>query len=394
MSKISVMEGSMAVAQAVKACRPQVIAAYPISPQTHIIEDLSKFVADDELKANFIRVDAEFSAASVVYGSSATGARSYTASSSQGLLFMTEVLYAMAGTRLPVVLTGANRTVSAPITIQPDHQDTMALRDTGVIQIYVENIQEAYATHIQAFKLAEDHDVLLPVMVCMDGWILTHTFEPIKIEDQELIDSFLPPFVPKYRLDPQNPMTYGAYGDDEVPEFRLMMHFTMQEKAKAKIEDIANEYKEVFGDYYGGVIDTYQCEDAEIVLVAMGSVIGTIKDAVDQLRAEGVKVGVLKVRSYRPFPGKEILEAVKNAKIVTVLDKSLSVGQGGQLASDIKAAFFNKKTPPVLSCLAGMGGREVKISTVKDIVEKSKQALETGEIKDIEYIDLKEEYLK
>lgn len=393
MSTISVIEGSMAVAQAVKSCRPGVISAYPISPQTHIVEFLSRFTADNEMAAKYIRVDAEFSAASAVYGASAAGVRAYTASSSQGLLLMTEVLYAMAGTRLPVVLTGVNRTVSAPITIQPDHQDTMALRDTGVIQIHVENSQEAYAAHIQAFKLAEDHDILLPVMVCMDGWILTHSFERVKLEDQELIDKFLPPFVPKYRLDTKNPLTYGAYADDEVPEFRLMMHFA-QEKAKAKIEAIAREYEKAFGDYFGGVIEEYRCKDAAIILVAMGSVIGTLKDAADKLRNENIKVGVLKVRSYRPFPGKEILEAVQNAKIVTVLDKSLSVGQGGPLATDVKAAFFNKKTPPVLGCIAGMGGRDMSLSLIKEILEKSQKAIETGSVPDTEYIALKRGYLE
>ncbi len=393
MSTISVIEGSMAVAQAVKACRPGVIAAYPISPQTHIVEFLSQFVADNEMDTKYVRVDAEFSAASAVYGSSATGVRSYTASSSQGLLLMSEVLYAMAGTRLPVVLTGVNRTVSAPITIQPDHQDTMALRDTGLIQLHVENSQEAYATHIQAFKLAEDHDILLPVMVCMDGWILTHSFEPVKLEDQEKVDEFLPPFVPKYRLDTKNPLTYGAYADDEVPEFRLMMHFA-QERAKEKIEKIAREYEAKFGDYFGGLIDTYRCDDAEIVMVAMGSVIGTLKDAVDKLRKENIKVGVLKVRSYRPFPGEEILSAVKGAKMVAVLDKSLSVGQGGPLATDVKAALANKQAPPVLGCIAGMGGRDMSMVLIREIIEKSQKAITTGKIPDIEYIALKRQYLE
>lgn len=387
------MEGSMAIAEAVKMCRPQVISAYPISPQTHIVEELAKMVTNEELKAKFVRVDSEFSAASAVYGASAAGVRSYTASSSQGLLLMAEVLYALAGTRLPVVLTGVNRTVSAPITIQPDHQDTMALRDTGVIQLYVENSQEAFAAHIQAFKIAEDHEIMLPVMVCVDGWILTHSYEPLKIEDQELIDRFLTPYQPVFRLDPKNPLTYGSYADDEVPEFRLMMHFAMN-KAKEKINAVAREYQEVFGDYYGGLTEAYQCEDAEIILMAMGSVIGTIKEGVDQLREKGCKVGVLKVRSYRPFPSEEILAAVRYAKIVAVLDKSISVGAGGQLATDTKAALAHKQAPPVLACIAGMGGREVKVSTVRDIVDKCRKVLEEGVIPDIEYIDLKEQYLR
>lgn len=393
MGKYQVMEGSMAVAHAVRACRPEVISAFPISPQTHIVEELSKFVADGELKCKYINADSEFSAASILYGASATGSRTYTASSSQGLILMTEVLYVLASTRLPVVLTGVNRTISAPVTIQTDHQDTMSLRDTGFIQLHVESAQDAYATHIQAFKIAEDHDILLPVMVCMDGWVLTHSFDPVKLEDQKLIDKFLPPFVPYYRLDPKKPLSYGAIAGDEVAEFRIMTHMAM-ERAKAKIEAVADEYKEVFGDYFGGLIEKYRCEDAEIVIMAMGSVIGTIKDAIDELRARGEKVGLIKVRSYRPFPGEALLAAVKNAKAVAVIDKSLSIGQGGPLGSDVKSWFCNKQTPPVFHYLAGMGGRDVTKETIGNIVEKTKAGLKKGEIADLDMIDVKRQYLE
>ncbi len=394
MSNISVMEGSLAVAHAIRQANPKVVSAYPISPQTHIVEEISKFFADGKMKGELIRVDSEFSAASVVYGSSATGVRSYTASSSQGLLLMCEVIYAMAGTRLPVVLTAANRTVSAPITIKNDVQDSMALRDTGAIQLYVENNQEAYATHLQAFKLAEDHDILLPVIVCMDGWTLTHSYEPIRVEDQEKVDAFLPPFHPYYRLDPENPLTYGAISEDATPEFRYMLHFAQLDKAKAKIEKIAREYQSLFGDFFGGLIDTYKTEDAEIILVAMGSMVGTLRSAVDTLRLEGQKIGLVKLRSYRPFPGEEILEAVKNAGIACVLDKALSVGQGGPAGTDFKAYCCNKKdAPPILSCITGLGGRDVDISTVKEIIDAANKALATGEIPDTEYIQIKREYL-
>lgn len=393
MTKTMIMEGSMAVAQSIKACRPGVISVFPISPQTHIVEELAQLKANDELSAKLVRADSEFSAASVIYGASATGVRAYTASSSQGILLMSEVLYALAGTRLPVVITGVNRTVSAPITIQPDHQDSMAIRDTGIIQIHVENCQEAYAAHIQAFKIAEDHEVLLPVMVCMDGWILTHSYEPVRLEDQDKIDGYLPSYVPKYCLDTKRPLTYGSFADEEVQEFRLMMHFAM-DVAKQKIEDAANEYKSIFGDYFGGLIEAYSCEDADVIIMAMGSVIGTIKDAVDKIRAKGTKVGVLKVRTYRPFPDEAIKNAVKNAKIVAVLDKSLSIGRGGPLAIDVKSAFYNGKMPPVLSCIAGMGGRDVTINTIEKIVEKSLACLENDSIPDIEYIDFKPQYLE
>ena len=237
------------------------------------------------------------------------------------------------------------------------------LRDTGAIQIYVENNQEAYATHLQAFKLAEDHEILLPVMVCMDGWTLTHSYEPICISEQEKVDAFLPPFKPYYRLDTQNPLTYGAISNDSTPEFRYMMHFAQLDMALGKIDQIAREYESIFGDYFGGVIDTYKSEDAEIILVAMGSMVGTIRNAVDVLREQGQKVGLVKLRAYRPFPGEALFNAVKNAKAVCVLDKALSVGQGGPAATDFRAYCCNKSDKPmILSCITGLGGRDVDMA--------------------------------
>lgn len=374
MRKTSVLEGSVGVAEAVKACRPKVISAYPISPQTHVVETLAKMVAEGEIDADYVRVESEFSAASVVYGASAAGVRAYTASSSQGLLLMTEVIYNMAGTRLPVVVTGINRTVSSPITIQPDHQDTMAFRDAGIIQLYVESNQEAYATHIQAFKIAEDHEVLLPVMVCMDGWILTHCYEPLELLAPKEVDGFLPPYRPLYPLDPQNPVTYGSFADEEVMEFRYMVHAAM-EKARAKIVEVAEEYRQQFGYYFGGLIEEYYSQDAEIILVAMGSVVATLKDAVDSLHNEGISIGLLKVRAYRPFPAAEVRKALAKAKVVAVLDKSLSCGHAGPLALDIKAAMYNAETHPIiLSLIAGLGGREVDLQTVREIVNRCRAA--------------------
>jgi len=368
MRKTVVLEGSAGVAEAVKVCRPKVISAYPISPQTHVVEILSKMAADGDIEGDYIRVESEFSAASVVYGASAAGVRAYTASSSQGLLLMTEVIYNMAGTRLPVVMTGINRTVSAPITIQPDHQDTMALRDAGIIQIHVESNQEAYATHIQAFKIAEHHQVLLPVMVCMDGWILTHCYEPLELLTQEEVDSFLPAYRPLYPLNPQKPVTYGSFADEEVMEFRYMVHAAM-ERAKTKITEVAEEYRQCFGYYFGGLVEEYYSQDAELVLVAMGSMVATLKDAVDKLRNEGINIGLLKVRSYRPFPVDEVRKALAQAKIVAVMDKSLSIGHAGPLALDVKAAMYNAKDRPIiLSLIAGLGGREVDLGTVREII--------------------------
>jgi pyruvate ferredoxin oxidoreductase alpha subunit len=374
--KLSVMEGSMAVAQAVRACRPAVISAYPITPQTHIIEFLAQMVANGELDAEYIRADSEFSAASILAGASATGVRTYTASSSQGLLLMTEVFYYLAGTRLPVVFTGANRQVTAPIGLQPDHQDTMSLRDAGIIELYVEDVQEAYDTHIQAFKIAEDHDILLPVMVCMDGFVLTHVYEPVKTFDQADVDAFLPPYEPIHYLTPENPMVFGSGTDDvNTMEFHYMNHQAVL-RARDKIEAVAREFESAFGHYRGGLIDTYATEDAEVILVAMGSVIGTLREAVDVLRREDVKVGLVKVRSYRPFPAE-------------------AFGYQGVLATDVKAALYDaQQCPLVLGLMAGFGGREVNLDTVREIVKRAQGALQMSHVpQEAEFIGLKTETL-
>jgi pyruvate ferredoxin oxidoreductase alpha subunit len=393
--KLSVMEGSMAIAQAVRACRPAVISAYPITPQTHIIEFLAQMVANGELDAEYIRADSEFSAASILAGASATGVRTYTASSSQGLLLMTEVIYYLAGTRLPVVFTGANRQVTAPIGLQPDHQDTMSLRDAGIIELYVEDVQEAYDTHIQAFKIAEDHDILLPVMVCMDGFVLTHVYEPVKTFDQADVDVFLPPYEPIHYLTPEKPMVFGSGTDDmNTMEFHYMNHQAVL-RARDKIEAVAREFESVFGHYRGGLIDTYATEDAEVILVAMGSVIGTLREAVDVLRREKVKVGLVKVRSYRPFPAEALRQAISHTGVVAVLDRALSFGYQGVLATDVKTALYDaQQCPLVLGLMAGFGGRVVNLDTVREIVKRAQDALKMSHVPhEAEFIGLKTETL-
>lgn len=390
----SVMEGSMAVAQAVKACRPAVISAYPITPQTHIIEFLAQMVADGELQAEYVRVDSEFSGASVIGGASATGVRAYTASSSQGLLLMTEVIYYLAGTRLPVVITGANRQVSAPISLQPEHHDSQSLRDSGLIQLYVESAQEAYDAHIQAFRIAEDHRVLLPVMVCMDGYILTHVFEPVTTFDQQAVDAFLPAYDPLHYLTPERPMTFGPIADETNS---LEFHFLIQEamhSARKVIPEVAAAYKERFGHYHGGLLDTYFTEDAEIILVAMGSTVSTLREAVDQMRMAGEKVGLVKVRCFRPFPDQELRAALAPARVVCVLDRALSMGSQGILAEEVKAALYDAaRRPLVLGLLAGYGGREVTLETARQIVEKARRADERPDSAEPEFLGLKAELL-
>jgi pyruvate ferredoxin oxidoreductase alpha subunit len=390
MNHVNVIEGSEAVAAAIKVCRPHVISSFPISPQTHIVEALARMVANGELSAEYIRVESEFSAASVLAGASAAGSRSYTASSSQGLLLMTEVLYASTGMRLPFVITGVNRSISAPINIQVDHQDTMSLRDAGLIQFYVESSQEAYDLHLAAFKIAENPNIMLPVMVCMDGWVLTHSYERVEFVDQDAVDRFLPPFKPEHYLDPANPKTWGSYAESDVMmEFKYAIHKAMTE-GKAHIKAILEEVSELTGRDNSGFIEAYRTHDADVILVAMGSVVGTIKDAIDDLRNAGKNVGLVKIRCYRPFPHEEIWHAVKHANVIAVMDANISMGSEGAVGLDLKSKIINKPDAPmVIDFIAGLGGREINSKTIAGLVDRAQHAYRSGiEIPEAEWVDL------
>jgi pyruvate ferredoxin oxidoreductase alpha subunit len=361
------IEGSMAAAKAVQLCRPNVVCAYPITPQTHIVEDLAQMHADGEYKGEFVNVESEFSAASVVLGASAVGARTYTTTTSQGLLLMLEVLYNIAGLRLPVVLTCANRAISSPLSIWNDQQDSMTARDTGWIQIYAESGQEVFDLHIQAFKIAERAE--LPVMVCMDGFILTHAFEPVDVADQEAVDSFVPPYRPTRYLDGMNPTTMGAFAEpDKYYEARYAIQRGV-EKAMPIVEEVANEFKSAFGRSSGGLLETYRTEDADVVVVALGSVLGTIKDAVDEMRAEGKKVGALKLITYRPFPKEALKKALAGVKTVAVLEKAFSMGYGGILTPEIKGVLYGESDTKIVEIVAGLGGRDITPGTIREIVK-------------------------
>lgn len=392
---VSVLEGSMAVAHAVRSCGTDVIAAYPISPQTHIVEFLAGFAADGSLPGKYVNADSEFSAASIVYGAAAAGARAYTASSSQGLLLMTEVLYNIAGKRLPAVFTGVNRTVSPPISIQPDHQDTMALRDTGFIHLHAESIQEAYDAHIQAFKISEDHRVLLPVIVCIDGWALTHAFQPVTTFDDSDVQAFLGGRIKPYQyLNPkdEDPVTYGGFDDEKLMEYKYLAA-QAQKKAGSVIEDVALDYKEKFGFYNGGLIDTYRTEDAEVILIAMGSAVSAVRIAVDRLRSEGKKVGLLKIRCYRPFPEANIVGACRNARVLGVIDKSVSASSGGIVGAEVRSAFCNQETAPLIKNYIAVGGRELNIETIQNIFTDAEKVTKAN-IKDEDslYVNLYTQY--
>lgn len=385
-------EGSHAVAEAVKLCRPGVISAYPITPQTHIVEDLAQIVANGELNAQCVNVESEHSAASVVLGASATGVRSYTATSSQGLLYMAEVIFNIAGMRLPVVLTCANRAISSPINIWNDQQDSVSLRDAGWVQLYAEDNQETVDLHLLAYRLAEDKSIMLPVMVCMDGFILTHGMEALDMPEQAEVDKFLPAYKPLYKLDPDEPISMGLLAG---PDYYMETRFALQETLGDVLDmlpKISAEFRAVFGrDYKDCLVEEYFTKDAERVIVAMGSVCGTIKEVVDELRKKGKKVGLLKIISYRPFPYARICEALKNVSKVAVLDKSVSLGAYAPLACDVKAAFYGKKKAPkmISSFVAGLGGRDITLDSVREIFRKLTAREVNGE-----FIDLKPELLK
>lgn len=384
-----VIEGSMAVAEAVKACRPHVISAYPITPQTHIVENLSQMVADGELKSEFINVESEFGAASVILGASVTGARAYSTTTSQGLLLMAEVLFNIAGLRLPVSITCANRSVSAPINIWNDHQDAMTLRDSGWIQLYAEDCQEVHDMQLQAYRIGENPEISLPVMVNMDGFILTHAFEPVDIIDQKMADEFLPPYKPLRFLTVKDPVTFGVLAE---PTYYMETRYRLQqaiEASKQVIDQVADEFKRKFGRYAGGLVDRYRLDDAKTVMVGMGSVVGTMREATDVMREKGDGVGLLKVRAFRPFPKEAIYDALKEADTIVVVEKAISLGLGGILLNEMKSAFYGKKKQPkIRGVIVGLGGRDVPTKSITEAVEKA----ESEPVED-HFVDLREELI-
>jgi len=373
-----VMTANRAVSEAVKLAKPQVIPVYPITPQTSISEYLAQFVADGDLGSEYIKVESEHSAMSAAIGASGTGVRTFTATSSQGLLLMSEMLFAAAGMRLPIVMANANRAVSAPLSIWNDQQDSISQRDSGWMQTYVENGQEALDYTLMSYKISEN--VLLPSMTCLDGFILTHTVEPTEIPDEAQVKKFLPTYKPKHAfLDPDWPMSLGSLTD---PDYYMETRYKM-EKAMQKSLDVIKQVNVEFGNIFGreyGLVENYKCDGADIIIIAMGSVASTIKTIIDDLRAKGEKIGLLKIRSYRPFPIDEIQEVVKDAKKLAVLDKNISLGMGGALYNDIKAAI-DKET---YGFIIGLGGRDITPSSIMDVVEKTKNP-----VKKVNWIGLK-----
>ncbi len=360
------IEGSRAVAEAVAACRPEVVCAYPISPQTHIIESIGAMVKKGTLSpCEFLNVESEFAAMSVSIGASAAGARAYTATASQGLLFMIEAVYNAAGLGLPIVMTLANRAIGAPINIWNDHSDAMAVRDSGWVQLFAETNQEAVDLHIQAFRLAEQ--LSLPVMVCMDGFILTHAFEGIDVPARSDVDAFLPVFEPRQVLDPDDPVSIGAMvGPEAFEEVRYLGHLR-QLDALEQIPLLGEAFSDAFGRQSGGLLHSYRTEGAETIVVALGSVLGTIKDAVDIRRDAGERVGVVGITAFRPFPRDAVRQALAGARRIVVVEKAFSVGFGGVLSTDVAMATHGADCS-LHTVVAGLGGRPITCRALEGIL--------------------------
>ena len=365
-------EGSLAIAEAVKMCRPQVIAAYPITPQTHIVEALAEMVANCELDADYITVESEFSALSACLGASAAGSRTYSATTSQGLALMFEVCFNVAGMRLPVVMTIANRAMGAPLSIWNDQQDSISLRDSGWLQFYAEDNQEATDLHYIAYRVAEDPSILIPAMVCFDGFILSHTYEPIDVLTQVDIDRYLPKFEPKERLDSADPMSFGMYATPEYyHEYRYLIDKAVRD-ATAVIRKAGSEFNDLFKRDYSALVEGYRLEDAETAIIAMGSICGTIKDAIDEMRNDGKKVGLLKIRVFRPFPEEDLKKALAHVRRIAVLDKNISLGAKGAAALEVRDALYGSGIP-VTGFVLGLGGRDVRKKDIAAIVELAKK---------------------
>jgi len=391
MAKRVGIEVSLAVSEAVKLANVDVIAAYPITPQTHIVEHLSELVADGHLDAEFIPVESEHSAMSTCCGSSAAGARTYTATSSQGQALMLEICYIASALRLPIVMTVANRSLSGPISIWNDHSDMMMSRDTGWIQTVAENGQEAFDLTLHAFRVAEDSRVLLPVINNLDGFTLTHVIEPIEILDQKEVDRYLRPYQPQMRLDPENPISIGPVGMPEVYTEAKKAQDEAIKSSKSVIIEAWQEFGDLFGRYYQPV-ETYRTDGAETLLVTMGSLSETAMTAVDQMRANGKDVGLVRIRLFRPFPFEEFLAAVKGAKQIAVMDRALMLnGYGGPLATEVKAALYDEpERPYIWNYVAGLAGRDVTIENFVEMADGVEAAAADGLRGDYTMINVRE----
>ena len=379
-------------AYAAKAARVQVIAAYPITPQTSIVERVAELVESGELNAEYIRVESEHSAMAACIGAAAAGARTFTATAAHGLVLMHEALHWASGSRLPIVMPVVNRALGPGWNIWADTTDSISQRDTGWIQFYCADNQEVFDTIIQAYKLCENEHVLLPAMICLEAFILSHTYMPVKIPDQEKIDEFLPPYKPNWSLDVDNPLSHANIVSPEwYMEFRYMIQEAM-ENAKQLIPEIDKQYGKISGFEHGGLIDRYRCEDADLILLTMGTMGAEAKIAVDNLRNESLKVGVARVRVFRPYPREAIRKLAENTQMFAIIDRGISFGMEGFLAEETKASLYDQKNQPLIAgFIAGLGGRDVTFQTIEKIAKKSLKWMRAGRVeKETMWIDLRE----
>jgi pyruvate ferredoxin oxidoreductase alpha subunit len=391
MAKRVGIEVSLAIAEAVKLANADVVAAYPITPQTHIVEHLAELVANGELDASYIPVESEHSAMSACLGASAVGARTFTATAGQGLELMHEVLYVASAMRLPVIMTVANRALSAPLSVWGDQSDVMAVRDTGWIQLFVENGQEAVDNVLCAFRIGEDPRVLLPVMVHLDGFYLSHVVEPVVFPEQSQVDRFLPPFKYPLPLHPDKPLTMGAFAMPVIYSEAKKAQEVNLEAAKEVILECWGEFGNLFGRYYSPV-EHYHSDDARVLLLTLGSFSETAMTAVDKMRGEGGGVGLVRLRLWRPFPFAEIRQAVRNAEVLIVLDKAISFGgPGGPVCSEVRSALYGEdKKPKVIGFVGGLGGRDITPAGFEEIINKGIEISQKGSDKEFEIYGVRE----
>lgn len=384
-----VMTGNYASAYGAKLARTEVIAAYPITPQTSIVEKLAEFVSTGELKAKFIPVESEHSAMAACIAAQTAGARTYTATSSHGLTLMHEVLMWASGARLPIVMTNVSRAMAPPWSVWVDHMDSVAQRDTGWLQFFCQSNQEVLDTIIMAYKVCESGGVMLPAMVIEDAFILSHTSEPVDVPDQELVDSFLPAYSPEYKIEVGKAMGFGSLvKPDQYMEFRYKAMLAMKE-ARDRLLRVEAEFKHVFGREHGGLLERYRCEDADVVLVAAGSVAATAKDVIDAMRAKGVRVGLARIRAFRPFPHEEFRSLGSKVEGMAVLDRSYTFGAAGAMFSEVKASMYSlQKRPVVKNYIAGLGGRDITPRTLEKILEDMLVVSKRGAEDEVDWVDV------
>ncbi len=385
----TVMTGNYASAYGAKLSRAEVIAAYPITPQTSIVEKLAEFVATGELKAKFIPVESEHSAMAACIAAQTAGARTYTATSSHGLTLMHEVLMWASGARLPIVMTNVSRAMAPPWSVWVDHMDSIAQRDTGWLQFFCQSNQEVLDTTIMAYKICESAGVMLPAMIIEDAFILSHTSEPVEVPEQQLVDSFLPAYSPDLKIEVGKARGFGSLvKPDQYMEFRYKAMLAMKE-AHDRILRVEQEFKHIFGREHGGLLERYRCDDAETVLVTAGSVAATAKDVVDALRANGHRVGLARIRAFRPFPHEEIRSLAGKVEGFAVLDRSYTFGAAGAMFTEVKASVYScQKRPVMKNYIAGLGGRDITPKTLERIFEDIQVIAKRGAEDEVEWIDV------